>query len=75
MLAFPSKEQSYRHPAMRTVSGDRGDFIALVANAASGLMLPGLASAMVCQVSTKVLPVPNPDGDIPDVRLSDHSPF
>jgi hypothetical protein len=26
-------------------------------------------------VSTKVLPVPNRGSDIPDVRLSDHSPF
>jgi hypothetical protein len=75
MLAFTSEEQSYPHPAMRTVYGDRGDFIALVANAAAGLMLPGLASAMGRHVSTKVLPVPNRGSDIPDVRLSDHSPF
>jgi Zn-dependent M28 family amino/carboxypeptidase len=75
MLAFTSAEQSYPHPAMRTVYGDRGDFIALVANTASGLMLPGLASAMGHHVSTKVLPVPNRGTDIPDVRLSDHSSF
>ena len=49
--------------------------VALVANTTSGLMLPGLASAMGRHVSTKVLPVPNRGTDIPDVRLSDHSPF
>ena len=47
----------------------------LVANAGAGLLLPGLARAMGRHVPTKVLPVPNGGRDIPDVRLSDHSPF
>ena len=63
------------HPAMRAVYGDRGDFIALVANAGAGLLLPGLARTMGRHVPTKVLPVPNGGRAIPDVRLSDHSPF
>jgi len=75
MLAFTSDEQSYPHEAMRAVYGNRGDFIALVANAGSALMLPGLARAMGRHVSTKVLPVPDGGRAIPDVRLSDHSPF
>jgi Zn-dependent M28 family amino/carboxypeptidase len=75
MLAYTSAEQSYPLPAMRAVYGDRGDFIALVANAGAGLLLPGLARAMGRHVPTKVLPVPNGGQAIPDVRLSDHSPF
>lgn len=75
MLAYTSPSQAYPHPAMRAVYGDRGDFIALVANASAGLLLPGLARAMGRHVPTKVLPVPNGGRDIPDVRLSDHSPF
>ena len=75
MLAYTSAEQSYPLPAMRAVYGDRGDFIALVANAGAGLLLPGLARAMGRHVPTKVLPVPNGGRAIPDVRLSDHSPF
>lgn len=75
MLAYTSPSQDYPHPAMRAVYGDRGDFIALVANAGAGLLLPGLARAMGRHVPTKVLPVPNGGRDIPDVRLSDHSPF
>ena len=75
MLAYTSPSQAYPHPAMRAVYGDRGDFIALVANAGAGLLLPGLARAMGRHVPTKVLPVPNGGRAIPDVRLSDHSPF
>ena len=75
MLAYTSAEQSYPLPSMRAVYGDRGDFIALVANAGAGLLLPGLARAMGRHVPTKVLPVPNGGQAIPDVRLSDHSPF
>ena len=75
MLAYTSPSQDYPHPAMRAVYGDRGDFIALVANAGAGLLLPGLARAMGRHVPTKVLPVPNGGRGIPDVRLSDHSPF
>jgi len=75
MLAYTSLSQDYPHPAMRAVYGDRGDFIALVANAGAGLSLPGLARAMGRHVPTKVLPVTNGGRDIPDVRLSDHSPF
>jgi hypothetical protein len=75
MLAFTSENQSYPHEAMRKVYGDRGDFIALVANVGSALMLPGLVREMGRHVPTKVLPVPNGGHSIPDVRLSDHSPF
>jgi len=75
MLAYTSSEQNYPHPAMRAVYGERGDFIALVANIGAGLLLPGLAQAMGRHVTTKVLPVANGGRDIPDVRLSDHSPF
>jgi Zn-dependent M28 family amino/carboxypeptidase len=75
MLAFTSEEQSYPHPAMRHVYGSRGDFIGLVANTSTGLMLPGLSAAMGRHVKTKVLPVPNRGAAMPDVRLSDHSPF
>ena len=75
MLAYTSSEQRYPHPAMRHVFGDCGDFIALVANLAAGAQLPGLASRMGRHVTTKVLPVPDHGRAIPDVRLSDHSPF
>ena len=75
MLAYTSKEQNYPHPAMRAVYGDRGDFIALVANAGAALMLTQLTHAMGQHVITKALPVPRAGRDVPDVRLSDHSPF
>ena len=75
MLAFTSSNQSYPHESMRTVYGNRGDFIALVANSGSALMLPSLVSRMAEHVTTKLLPVPNAGKAIPDVRLSDHSPF
>jgi len=75
MLAYTSPSQNYPHPAMRAVYGDRGDFIALVANAGAGLLLPGLARSMGRHVPTKVLPVPNGGRGIQGVRLSDHSPF
>jgi Zn-dependent M28 family amino/carboxypeptidase len=75
MLGFTSPEQSYPQEAMRLVYGDRGDFIALVANLGAALILPGLSRAMGQHVNTKVLPVPHAGRDIPDVRLSDHSPF
>ena len=75
MLAFTSDQQNYPAKEMRRIYGDRGDFIALVANKGSALMLPSLARAMEAHVKTKVLPVPNGGKAIPDVRLSDHSPF
>jgi len=75
MLAFTSERQNYPLPGMERVYGNRGDFIALVANAGTGLLLPRLANAMGRHVPTKVLPVPNGGRGIPDVRLSDHSPF
>ncbi len=75
MLAFTSEGQNYPVPGMERLYGSRGDFIALVANARAGLLLPGLARAMGRHVPTKVLPVPNGGRAIPDVRLSDHSPF
>lgn len=75
MLAYTAAEQNYPHEAMRAVYGNTGDFIALVANTGAGLMLPGLAQRMGRHVTTKVLPVPSAGRAIPDVRLSDHSPF
>ncbi|MFL0770669.1 MAG: M20/M25/M40 family metallo-hydrolase [Prochlorococcus sp.] len=75
MLAYTSTEQSYPHPAMRRVYGDRGNFIALVANTGAALMLTQLSHAMGQHVITKALPVPRAGRDLPDVRLSDHSPF
>ena len=75
MLGFTSETQNYPHDAMRAIYGDRGDFIALVGNmGASGLLL-SLQSRMATHVSTKVLPVPFKGRMLPDVRLSDHSPF
>ena len=75
MLAFTGEKQSYPHPAMRKVYGDRGDFIVLVANPRAGLMLTQLTHAMGQHVITKALPVPRAGRDVPNVRLSDHSPF
>ena len=75
MLAFTEEKQSYPHPAMRKLYGERGDFIALVANTSAGLMLTQLTHAMGQHVTTKALPVPRAGRDVPDVRLSDHSPF
>ncbi len=75
MLAYTAATQSYPHPAMRALYGNRGDFIAVVGNLGAGAMLPGLANRMGEHVITKVLPVPDAGRAIPDVRLSDHSPF
>ena len=75
MLAYTSDTQRYPHPAMKKIYGPRGDFIALVGNARSALMLPGLAHRMGKHVKTKILPVPRAGKDVPEVRLSDHSPF
>jgi len=75
MLAYTSESQRYPHPAMSRIYGNRGDFIALVANAKASLMLPALAHRMGLHVKTKILPVPRAGKDVPDVRLSDHSPF
>ena len=75
MLAYTSDTQRYPHPVMSKIYGTRGDFIALVGNARSSLMLPGLAHRMGKYVKTKILPVPRAGKDVPEVRLSDHSPF
>ena len=75
MLAFTSKEQNYPLPAMKKLFGEKGDFIALVANTGCALMLPQLSSHMGKHVPTKVLPVPLSGNILSDVRLSDHSPF
>ncbi|SBO42659.1 M20/M25/M40 family metallo-hydrolase [Cyanobium sp. NIES-981] len=77
MLGYTAEEQDYPHPAMRLVYGDRGDFIALVGNAspAMALTLPRLAQRLGRHVPTKMLPVPDAGRALPDVRLSDHSPF
>jgi Zn-dependent M28 family amino/carboxypeptidase len=75
MLAYTSAEQAYPIPAMRRIYGERGDFIALIANAGAAWLLPGLVRAMGRHVPTKVLPVFDRGRSLPDVRLSDHSPF
>lgn len=75
MLAYTSDTQRYPHPVMSKVYGTRGDFIALVGNARSSLMLPVLAHRMGKHVKTKILPVPRAGKGVPAVRLSDHSPF
>jgi len=75
MLGYTSDQQSYPHPAMGRLYGNRGDFIALVANVRAGLMLSRLTHAMGQQVKTRALPVPRAGLDLPDLRRSDHSPF
>ena len=75
MLGFTSPTQDYPLPAMRRIYGDVGDFIAVVGNVGAGLTLPKLARPMGRHVKTRVLPVPNGGRALPDVRLSDHSPF
>ncbi|WP_228009092.1 M28 family peptidase [Cyanobium sp. LEGE 06113] len=75
MLGYTSPSQDYPLPAMQRIYGDVGDFIAVVGNAGAALTLPQLAQGMGQHVKTKVLPVPNGGRAIPDVRLSDHSPF
>lgn len=75
MLGYTSDTQNYPLPAMQAVYGSRGDFIALVANTDASHLLPKLSSGMGTHVSTKVLPVPLRGHLLPDVRLSDHSPF
>jgi hypothetical protein len=75
MLGFTSPKQDYPLPAMRRIYGEVGDFIAVVGNAGAALTLPRLAGPMGRHVKTRVLPVPNGGRALPDVRLSDHSPF
>jgi hypothetical protein len=75
MLAFTSEKQDYPLPAMKKIYGEKGNFIALVANTGCAVMLPGLSSRMGKYLPTKVLPVPLKGDVLPDVRLSDHSPF
>jgi hypothetical protein len=60
---------------MKALYGSRGDFSALVANTGAAALLPGLSRGMGAHVKTKVLPVPFKGRQLPDVRLSDHSPF
>lgn len=75
MLGYTAEQQSYPLAAMKSVYGNRGDFIALVANTGASVLLPGLSAVMGAHVKTKVLPVPFKGRALPDVRLSDHSSF
>ena len=75
MLGYTSETQNYPLEAMRAVYGDRGDFIALVGNLGASSLLLSLGESMKRHVITKVLPVPFKGRMLPDVRLSDHSPF
>ena len=75
MLGYTAEEQNYPLEAMKALYGSRGDFIALVANTGAAALLPGLSRGMGAHVKTKVLQVPFKGRQLPDVRLSDHSPF
>jgi Zn-dependent M28 family amino/carboxypeptidase len=75
MLGYTAPQQRYPIAAMRALYGERGDFIAVVGNIATAPLLPGLARRMGRHVPTRVLPVPLKGKSLPDVRLSDHSPF
>ena len=75
MLGYTSLQQRYPQEEMRDVFGDCGDFIALVANNDAAHLLPVLGRDMGTDVCTKVLPVPLRGEQMPEVRLSDHSPF
>lgn len=75
MLAYTAEQQHYPLETMRTVYGNSGDYIALVANTGSAPLLPGLSRRMGAHVKTKVLPVPIKGRQLPDVSLSDHSSF
>ena len=75
MLAYTAENQSYPHPAMEAVYGSRGDFIALISNLRGSWCLPGLGRSLGRHVKTRLLPVPMGGRWIPEVRLSDHSPF
>ena len=75
MLGYTSETQDYPHEEMRHLFGSRGDFIALVANNDAAHLLEAMEEEMIRHVPTRVLPVADAGHDIPDVRLSDHSPF
>jgi len=60
---------------MRHLYGERGDFLALVANLRALPRLPALARRLGRHVPTRVLPVPQAGRSLPQVRRSDHSPF
>ena len=75
MLGYTAETQNYPLEAMRPVYGDRGDYIALVGNLAASSHLLSLGHSMNKHVLTKVLPVLNKGRMVPEVRLSDHSPF
>ena len=75
MLGYTSETQDYPHEEMRHLFGSRGDFIALVANNDAAPLLEDMEDQMIRHVPTRVLPVADAGHDIPDVRLSDHSPF
>ncbi len=52
MLGYTADTQNYPLPAMRWIYGDRGDFIAVVGNASTALLLPRLAWPMGAHVKT-----------------------
>ena len=75
MLGYTSPQQRYPLAAMRHLYGERGDFLALVANLRALAHLPGMARRLGRHVPTRVLPVPGAGRLLPEVRRSDHSPF
>ena len=75
MLGYTGETQNYPLEVMRPVYGNRGDYIALVDNVSASGHLLSLSHSMGKHVTTKVLPVLDKGQMLPDVRLSDHSPF
>lgn len=75
MLGYTGETQNYPLEVMRPVYGNRGDYIALVGNVSASGHLLSLSHSMGKHVTTKVLPVLDKGQMLPDVRLSDHSPF
>lgn len=75
MLGYTSETQNYPLEAMRPVYGNCGDYIALVGNLGASGHLLTLGNSMGKYVTTKVLPVLEKGRMVPEVRLSDHSPF
>ncbi|MFN5118117.1 MAG: M20/M25/M40 family metallo-hydrolase [Cyanobacteriota bacterium] len=75
MLGYTGAEQRYPLAAMRHLYGERGDFIAVVANLACLPLLPAMARRIGRHLPVRLLPVPFAGKSLPDVRRSDHSPF
>jgi hypothetical protein len=62
-------------PPLGLLYPDRGDFIGLIGDLGSTLMLRRLAGAMRREVACEWLAVPFRGRIVPDTRRSDHAPF